>query len=237
MKVLIVYAHPEPKSFCAALKARAVEQLRAAGHEVVVSDLYAMGWKAVADADDFADRANPDYLVYALEQRHACQSGTLSADIRGELDKVLWADLVIFHFPLYWASMPAILKGWIDRVFVSGICYGGLRFYDRGGLRGKRALATVTLGGRPHMFSAAGVHGDLNVLLSHLLRGTLAYVGMTVLPPFVAYHVPYISESERRTYLDRYADHLGRLDQLKPLVFPSLDDFDDQLYPINLGQC
>lgn len=237
MKVLIVFAHHEPQSFCTAMKDKAVAVLQAGGHEVVVSDLHAMNWKAVADAADFGGRANPDYLVYAMEQRHAFQQGRLSADVRAELDKVAWADLVIFHFPLYWYSMPAIMKGWVDRVLVSGYCYGGMRFYDRGGLKGKRAMLAVTLGGRPHMFSRVGVHGELQLLLSHILRGTLAYVGFTVLPPFFAYHVPYISGEERRGILGEYQDQLEGLESLQPLSFPSLDDFDENLFPTALAEC
>jgi len=237
MNVLIVNAHHEPQSFCAAMKDTAVETMRAEGHEVMVSDLYAMDWKAVADAADFERRSNPDYLVYALEQREAFKAGALSADIRAELDKLIRADLVIFNFPLYWYSMPAIMKGWIDRVLVSGYCYGGMRFYDRGGLKGKRAMLAVTLGGQPHMFSRAGVHGELNGLLSHVLRGTLAYVGFSVLPPFYAYHVPYISAEARQAYLDQYRKRLQQLDSLPPLQFPSMDDFDENLYPLYMLEC
>ncbi len=237
MNVLIVHAHHEPQSFCAAMKDAAVATLLAEGHEVAVSDLHAMGWKAVADAADFERRSNPDYLVYALEQREGYKAGTLAPDIQAELEKLQRADLVIFNFPLYWYSMPAIMKGWIDRVLVSGLCYGGMRFYDRGGLKGKRAMLAVTLGGQPHMFSRAGVHGELNGLLSHVLRGTLGYVGFTVLPPFYAYHVPYIAAEARQAYLDQYRDRLQHLDRLPPLQFPSMDDFDDQLHPLYMLEC
>jgi NAD(P)H dehydrogenase (quinone) len=92
MKVLIVHAHPEPTSFTSAMKNVAVEVLAEAGHEVVVSDLYEMKFNPVASADDFLGRANPDYLVYALEQRHADVSHLLAPDIRAELEKVVWAD-------------------------------------------------------------------------------------------------------------------------------------------------
>ena len=139
MRVFIVHAHPEPKSFCTAMKSAAVEEFERQGHEVQVSDLYAMGFQPVASAADFGDRADPDYCTYALEQRHGLNTGTLSADIRAELDKLLWCDLLVVVFPVFWFSTPAILKGWIDRVFVSGQVYGGKRFYDRGGLVGRRA--------------------------------------------------------------------------------------------------
>jgi NAD(P)H dehydrogenase (quinone) len=63
MNVLILHAHPEPQSFTAALRDQAVQTLEAQGHEVQVSDLYAMNWNPVASAEDFSDRDNPDYLA------------------------------------------------------------------------------------------------------------------------------------------------------------------------------
>lgn len=232
MNVLIVHAHPEPQSFTTSLKSLAVEQLTAAGHTVTVSDLYEMNWNPVASADDFAQRKNPDYLVYALEQRHGYETGTLAADIAGEIEKIKAADLIIFNFPIFWFSVPAILKGWIDRVLVSGLCYGGLRFYDRGGLKGKKAMLTFTLGGREHMFGADAIHGEIETMLRPILRGTLAYVGLEVLPNFAAYHVPYISPEARQDILEQYKERLAHLNELTPLTFPSMDQFDAKLYPL-----
>ncbi len=233
MKVLIVHAHPEPKSFTAALRDQAVSTLEAQGHEVRVSDLYAMNWNPVASADDFSSRENPEYLVYALEQRLGVKSQSLAPDIQQELDKLLWADLLILNFPIFWFSAPAMLKGWIDRVLVSGICYGGKRFYDQGGLAGKKALVTVTLGGREHMFGDGAIHGPLEDMLRPILRGTLAYVGFDVLEPFVAWHVPYISDEARQQFLVDYGQRLQHLSDDQPLVFPKLAEFDDKLYPLS----
>lgn len=232
MNVLIVHAHPEPQSFTTAMKDAAVEELAAHDHSVEVSDLYAMGFDPVAKAADFAVRRNPDYLVYALEQRHAQERSALAPDIDAELHKLIRADLIILSFPLFWFSVPAILKGWIDRVMVSGICYGGKRFYDRGGLRGKRMLAAFTLGGSEHMFGPDALHGEIEVMLRPLLRGTFYYVGCTVLPPFIAWHVPYIKDEVRSAYLAAYRRYLAGLDDLEPLHFPSLEDFDHQLNPL-----
>lgn len=235
MNVLIVFAHNEPRSFNAAMKDLSVSTLEAAGHAVQVSDLYAMGFNPVASAADFSERADPDYLVYALEQRHAYGKGTLAPDIAAEVDKVKWADLIIFNFPIYWYGMPAIMKGWIDRVFISGLCYGGRRIYDRGGLKGKSAMLAISLGGQAHMFGPGAVHGELEVMLQPILRGMLAYVGLRVLPPYVAFHVPYLEEAERRGILEGYGLHLQGLDQHEPLRFPSLDDFDETLRPLATG--
>ena len=232
MKVLIVHAHPEPKSFTAALRDQAVATLEAQGHEVKVSDLYAMNWNPVASADDFSSRENPEYLVYALEQRLGVKSQSLAPDIQQELDKLLWADLLILNFPIFWFSAPAMLKGWIDRVLVSGICYGGKRFYDQGGLSGKKALVTVTLGGREHMFGDGAIHGPLEGMLRPILRGTLAYVGFDVLEPFVAWHVPYISDEARKEFLVSYQQRLEHLSDDQPMQFPRLAQFDEALYPL-----
>lgn len=232
MKVFIVHAHPEPQSFCAALKSAAVAEFEQLGHEVQLSDLYAMGFQPVASAVDFGARANPDYCVYALEQRHGVSTGTLSADIRAELEKLLWCDLLVFVFPVFWFSTPAMLKGWIDRVFVSGQVYGGKRIYDRGGLVGRRALVGLTLGGQEHMFGEHGIHGPLEGMLRHLLQGTLAYAGLQVLPPFVGWHVPYITDEARHHLLRAWRKRIRSIDDTPSLQFASVADYDDRLRPL-----
>jgi len=97
MRVFIVSAHPEPKSFNTALRDLSIRVLGDLGNDVRVSDLYDMGFNPVADAADFNDRQNPDYLVYALEQRHGYENKTLAPDILGEIEKVLWCDLLILN--------------------------------------------------------------------------------------------------------------------------------------------
>ncbi|WP_265943342.1 NAD(P)H-dependent oxidoreductase [Dechloromonas sp. A34] len=231
MKILIVHAHYEPQSFTTALKDLAVETLVAAGHEVRVSDLYAMHWNPVASVADFGERKNSDYCTYALEQRHGFENGSLAPDVLAEVEKVDWCDLLILNFPIFWFSVPAIMKGWIDRVFVSGRFYGGKRFYDQGGMTGKRAMLAFTLGGQPHMFGIEGIHGEIDLMLRPLLRGALGYAGFSVLPPFAAYHVPYLSHEGRQQILVDYQQRLLTLDTLEPLRFPSMGDFDERLYP------
>ncbi len=230
MKVLIVHAHPEPQSFSSALKTLARDELMSLGHDVQVSDLYAMSFNPVASVHDFGAREDDEYCVYALEQRHGVKTGTIAPDIQAELGRLRWCDLLVLNFPIFWFSTPAILKGWIDRVFVSGTVYGGKRFYDRGGLTGKRALVSATLGGQEHMFSEDGIHGPLEVMLRHLLQGTLAYAGLEVLRPFVAWHVPYISLQEREGLLDAWRSRLHTLGDEPGLIFPKLAEFDENLY-------
>lgn len=235
MNVLLVHAHPEKRSFCAAMRDRAIATLEAAGHAVTVSDLYAMRFDPVAKAEDFRNRRDPEYLVYALEQRHAFETGTLASDIAAEVEKVRAAELLLLSFPLWWFSVPAILKGWIDRVLLSGPFYGGRRFYDRGGLAGRRALCLITAGSRAHMLAEGGIHGPLEGMLAHLLQGTLGYVGYRVLPPFVAWHVPYVDRATREGYLEELERYMSLLDALRPLPMPSLDHFDREMRPLSIA--
>lgn len=229
---LVLSATPEPKSFIAGMAQTSCRVLAEEGYDVTHSDLYAMNWNPVASAADFGERTNDDYLVYALEQRYGVGRETIAPDIRRELDKLMACDLLVLNFPIYWFSVPAILKGWFDRVIVSGLCYGGIRFYDRGGLCGKRVYVAATLGGQPHMFGENAVHGPINTMLSPLLRGTLGYTGMEVLDPFMAWHVPYIPQDAREEIMSDYAQSLRDLDQRTSLEFPSLDSFDKHLNPL-----
>jgi hypothetical protein len=98
MKYFIIYAHPEPMSLSGHLKDRAVAALEAAGHEVIVSDLYAMEWKAVYDAKDFPERKEGEPLNYDKASGEAFKTGTQAADIAEEQRKLLWADVVILQF-------------------------------------------------------------------------------------------------------------------------------------------
>jgi len=231
MHALIVYAHPEPKSFNAALLDVAKNTLADQGHAVDVSDLYGMNFKAVIDRSDFLTVRNPDHFNIPIEQRHATHNSGLAPDIVAELEKLKRADLVIFQFPLWWFGPPAILKGWIDRIFLSGVVYGRSAMFERGRLKGKRAMVSVTTGGPAASFGANALNGDILDILAPLHRGVFAFTGMTVLPPFVAYHVPYAGNAERCVMIDTFRAHLARLDTLQPLPMPRFADHEAVLAP------
>ncbi len=232
-KAHIVYCHPEPRSFVAAMAQTAQEALRQQGYEVSLSDLYRKGFNPVASAADFSERSNDQHLVYALEQRHAHKHGHLAPDIVEELEPVLAADLLVLVFPVFWYSAPAMLKGWFDRVFLSGTFYGGLRVYDGAGMVGRKVLVLTSVGGREHMFGPRALHGELaGGMLRHLLQGTLGYVGYTVYEPFIAYHVPYITQEARSEMLDGLRSSLAQLAQRPTLSFPSVHNFDAEFRPL-----
>ncbi|QQJ98848.1 NAD(P)H-dependent oxidoreductase [Burkholderia ambifaria] len=219
MNVLIVYAHPEPRSLNGALRDFAVEHLEAAGHAVQVSDLYAMNWKAAFDAHDVTDRAPDARFDPALDSKRAFETGTQRDDIAREQDKLKWADAVILQFPLWWFSMPAIMKGWVERVYAYGFAYGvgehsDQRWGDRygeGSLAGKRAMVIVTTGGWESHYSARGINGPIDDVLFPIQHGILYYPGFDVLPPFVIYRTGRMNDArfeETRAALGKRLDEL-----------------------------
>ncbi|AWT57622.1 NAD(P)H-dependent oxidoreductase [Mycolicibacterium smegmatis] len=151
MNVFWITAHPEPRSLNGFLKREGQKALRSKGHRVVESDLYAMGWNPVVDAASYGhDPAERLHVSTAAKSAHA--KGTVSADIRAEQEKLNAADTIVLQFPMWWFGMPALLKGWFDRVWHQGYAYGKRGpdgewiGYGDGFLAGKRAMVVVTMG-------------------------------------------------------------------------------------------
>lgn len=225
MKVLIVYAHSQEASFNAALLRTAVATLEGEGHEVRVSDLYAMGFNPVASAADFKERRFSGHMQYDREQKYAVENGTFADDIAAEIEKLLWCDLLILQFPLWWYSVPAIMKGWFDRVFANGLAYGQLGRFNHGGLKGRKAMVSTTTGCFPGMVASGGVMGHLDAVLYGVQYGTLAYVGFDVLEPFVAWSTRYEDDAHRAEYLEAFAERLRHLDAVPSLPAHAMEDF------------
>jgi NAD(P)H dehydrogenase (quinone) len=227
MNVLIVYAHPEPLSLNGSLKNFMVRRLEAAGHKVQVSDLYAMNWKAVLDAADSLDAPVEGRFNVAGASRQAFESGRQSEDIAREQQKLLWADTVILQFPLWWFSMPAILKGWVERVYAYGFAYGvgehsETRWGDRygeGTLAGKRAMLVVTAGGWASHYGPRGVNGAIDDLLFPINHGILYYPGFDVLPPHVMYRTDRTDEAGYVALCDALGRRLDALATTPPIPY------------------
>lgn len=222
MNIFLLTAHPEPRSLNGAISRFIVDHLQGQGHSVQVSDLYAMRWKPSLDRDDFqapdaleADgRFNP-----STASGRALQHGTQPDDVAAEQAKLRWADAVIVLFPLWWYSMPAVMKGWFDRVYAHGFAYGvgehsdhrwGERFGE-GTLAGKRAMLVVTTGGWDSHYGPRGINGPIDDLLFPIHHGMLYYPGMSVLPPYVVYRTSKV-DAPRYAHIE---SELGqRLDAL-----------------------
>jgi NAD(P)H dehydrogenase (quinone) len=227
VKVLIIFAHPESRSLNGALRDVAVRELESQGHHVQVSDLYADGWKSEVDRADFPALASDERLIPVAASKQAFETGTLTADIKAEIEKLLWADVLILQFPLWWFAMPAILKGWVDRVFAYGFAYGvgehsDQRWGDRygeGALAGKRAMLIVTAGGWKEHYSPRGVNGPIEDLLFPIHHGILYYQGYDVLPPFVAYRADRLDPSGFELLAEHLRDRMRTLATTPPIAY------------------
>jgi NAD(P)H dehydrogenase (quinone) len=223
-KVLIVHAHPEQTSVTRRLVEVSIEALQAQGHEVLQSDLYAMGWKAVFDGQDFPERMNRDRLSFIEESGYAFSNGLQTPDVEEEQHKVLTADAVIFQFPLWWFSMPAIMKGWVDRVWAYGLAYGyqgtgNAHRYGEGGFAGKRAQLAVSVGGPAIDYSPRGINGPLEQLLFPITHGTLFFPGMQVLPTFAVYGAGGIDAKGMAEAAATWRGRVERLFEDAPVAF------------------
>lgn len=213
MRVLIVYAHPDPKSFDHDLLEISVMTLKQEGHDVEVSDLYALRFKSEVDANDYTDPLDPLNLDILAEQKHASETHTYSSDILMEQRKLLWCELLILQFPLWWYSAPAIMKGWIDRVLTYGFAYG-----QGNNLRGRRAMLVMTTGGQHQPFTSDKQRVLIN-MLDHLQYGTLDFCGFSVLPPFAVYGASNASNDERDQVISQYIQLLRGLPYIQPIPY------------------
>lgn len=137
MRTLVVYCHPDPNSFTAALKDAAVAALAAGGHDVRVRDLYAEGFDPLFSAEERRTHRNPGPHPTVAE--HA--------------EELHWCEHLVLVYPTWWSGQPAMLKGWIDRVWVRGVAWelpdGACRVHAR--LHNVRRLTAITSHGSPKL--------------------------------------------------------------------------------------
>ncbi|MBK9190031.1 MAG: NAD(P)H-dependent oxidoreductase [Crocinitomicaceae bacterium] len=211
-KVLIIHAHPEKKSFCSALKDQAVAHFQTAGAEVKVSDLYNMGFNPVGDKHDFLELSNPDFFKYQAEQTNAFQKDLFTPEVKAEMEKFLWCDTLIFTFPLWWFGVPAIMKGWVDRVFAMGFSYGaGKGVYDSGTFKDKISFAVLTTGGPEIAYGPNGKNGNLETILYPVHHGMFYFVGMQTKNPFISFSPARLADEERKSELTRFTEYLNQV--------------------------
>ena len=165
MHALIVTAHPSPGSLTHAVAAQVAEGIARSGegHSIEMADLAAEGFDPRFSA---ADRA-------AFHGEAA-----LPADVRAEQERIERADALVLVYPIYWWSMPALLKGWIDRVFTSGWAYD-----DRPGATERKLLRRLPV----HLVAIGGAdlrtfarHGYFGAMKTQIDHGIFGYCGAPV---------------------------------------------------------
>ncbi|MEM7222301.1 MAG: NAD(P)H-dependent oxidoreductase [Pseudomonadota bacterium] len=234
MKAHIVLAHPEAKSFNAQLSGVSQKVLGTAGWQTTLSDLYAMDFDPREGPHHYSARKNTDVFHAQTEQRHNADNETTPSDVSVEVQNILDSDLLIVHFPLWWFGMPAILKGWMDRVFVYGRMYRSVMRYDKGICAGKKMIACVTTGASEEACSHNGREGDTRLHLWPILF-SFRYLGFEVFEPEIFHGVGGVAFVEGHdsglstldTYAERWTTALETLAS-RPLVPYNRDHhFDD----------
>ncbi len=183
MKVLLVYSHPNPESFNHAMLTALVASLESVGHTVKIKDLYAEQFDPVLKAEDL------DVL----------EKGGIPSRIQKEQDILLWADSLIFIYPLWWFDRPAILKGWFDVVFTNQVAFG---FNDQGVqglLKHQKALVVITAGGSEDYFKDTDA---MPLIHRPVTDGTLGFCGIDDVQHKIYFDVPNLSDDERKAILD-----------------------------------
>jgi NAD(P)H dehydrogenase (quinone) len=207
--ILIVYAHPEPQSVNGTLLQTAVKTFRQMGHRVQVTDLYQQAFNPTSGRHNFSSIKDTTFFKQQAEETYAIQVNGFVPELEEEMRKIEECDLMIWQFPLWWFSVPAILKGWVDRVFAMGRIYGEGRMYETGVFKGKKAMLSLTTGSGSAAYLPDGFQGDIMGVLRPLHRGMLEFTGFTVLAPHIMYSAARKSEEELNVALQAYAHRLA----------------------------
>jgi len=182
MKYLIVYAHPNPGSFNHAILETIWEALRKKKRECTVRDLYKIGFDPVLSAKDLS----------------AIQDGAVPKDIKREQNYISKADTLIFIFPIWWSAMPAMLKGYIDRVFSLKFAYDITETEVVGLLKGKKVFLVSTMGASREDYEKMGGFKMMNMAMDTAI---FQFSGLKVIGHKYFSSVPYVSQQERKKML------------------------------------
>jgi NAD(P)H dehydrogenase (quinone) len=191
----------------------ACEALSGAGYEVRTSNLHEMRFDPVSSRKNFTTVKDPNYFKQQIEEMHATEMNGFSAEIASEMEKIEWCDLMIWQFPLWWFGLPAVFKGWVDRVFAMGRIYNSEHIYGTGVFRGKRALLSLTTGGPEEAYREGGFNGDIAAILRPIHRGMLQFVGFDVLAPQIVYGPVRMTDEQRQQAMITYAKRLKEIAQ------------------------
>ncbi|AZP04862.1 NAD(P)H-dependent oxidoreductase [Jeotgalibaca ciconiae] len=191
MKALIVYAHPRKESFSYALLNRVKKVLEKKNYEVEVRDLYAMNFNPILDGPD---------MIYTNEGDFVRENNEYPADVKIEQQLIMESELLIYLFPIWWNGMPAIMKGYIDRVFQHGFAYSFTSDEPKRRFTGKRALF-LTPTGQPQSLTGEDtkITQAIKTLTSEWLFNS---IDVEIIDHIFYGRVPYLSREELEDYIE-----------------------------------
>lgn len=182
MNHLVVFAHPNQKSFGKGIVDTIVKASEEKGANVRIRDLYQIGFDAILKPSDF----------------ESFQSGKIPTDIAEEQEQIKWADVITFVYPVWWTGLPAILKGYVDRVFSYGFAYEYVDGAPNGLLKGKKALLFCTTGTPSEMYDASGMSNSMKQTTD---EGIFSFTGIKEVSHSFFGAIPYVTDENRKDYL------------------------------------
>lgn len=165
MRHLIIYAHPNENSLNHHLLNTVIETLQYHNEEIIVRDLYDIGF-------------NP---VLSLNDMQGQRMGKLSDDVKTEQDHISWAEQITFIYPIWWTGLPAMMKGYIDRVFSYGFAYRYDQGIQKGLLKGKKTVIINTHGKSHEEYEKTGMDKALTLTSDN---GIFVYAGLEIIRHF-----------------------------------------------------
>ncbi|HHX7100214.1 TPA: NAD(P)H-dependent oxidoreductase [Pseudomonas aeruginosa] len=234
MNVLIITAHPEADSFNSYLASKAARIFEKQGSRVHSVNLYSENFEPCEGQIFYPDRQDVERFDALREQRHHWNAHKLPEDVTRHIELLKNSDLLLLHFPFWWFGMPAILKGWMDRVFVYGGIYDSSHRHENGVMKGKRALLTVSAGASANVCAYNGRDGDMRLMLWPPIHA-LHYIGYTMLEPYLIHGVRggldgLAKEKQQQFLNEKVKDFESRLMNLNewPIIpFNREEDFND----------
>jgi NAD(P)H dehydrogenase (quinone) len=212
MTILSIYVHHEPTSLTGALKNTALSILLKQGHKILESDLYGVGFSPKAEKFDFSFLSG-HHFNYMLEQKHAANRDmAFGPDIIEEINKLQEASVIIIHTPIWWQGVPAILKGWFDRVLAMGVAWDSGRIYENGLLKGKSVFLCATIGGPKEYYQLDGKHkATIEQILHPVQHGTFAFCGMNIIEPYYVFNSLGLNEKSAQEVIKDYQFRIEHL--------------------------
>ncbi len=226
MKFYIIKAHPEENSFNSSLTKESLKYLKSEGHEVKFNDLYKNSFNPLMSREDFPKKENQPLVQFPNAQLEAYQSDQTSIEIKIEQDNIMWSDIIILQFPLWLYGMPAILKGWCERILSEGFAHRPSEniWFNNSKLNKKKLLLSITTNGRKESFSNKGRHGSLDIILWPIIN-SFAYSGFNIIKPFIAFDVVRSSDDQRKIVIQNLKEYLSKINNLPLVEIHNLDDY------------
>eukprot|EP00331_Platyophrya_macrostoma_P013304 CAMPEP_0176431974 /NCGR_PEP_ID=MMETSP0127-20121128/15118_1 /TAXON_ID=938130 /ORGANISM="Platyophrya macrostoma, Strain WH" /LENGTH=254 /DNA_ID=CAMNT_0017814057 /DNA_START=33 /DNA_END=797 /DNA_ORIENTATION=- len=217
-KVLVVFSHPEQKSFCGGMRDAIVKGLVEAGHEVKQSDLYKMKYNPVVSQTSVKELGNKEYFNVIMEYKNAAAKGLFADEYAAEHEKLKWCDYFILISPYWWGSVNAMMKGWVDLTLTAGVAWDFGKIYDKGLLRGKTGMIVTSTSMPENAYAKDGAMGmTLEDRFHHLTWGSLKFCGADVLPTYCAYGVLSASDDARKDMIANVVKRVKEMETAKRL--------------------